>query len=230
MQKSKSDRFTPTQMFCKEVKPQLSSYLDQELPKLEMGAVGCHLRNCSDCAFEMMQMRQVHSVLQRAQPVSASSTFLPRLMQKATALEPHRPIPLFQRGNHFPPTRSDSPTKSGVGRMSKYIRKNQSISRCFGWVEGKANRLLVVGLSIIFAAVLLMVRFYDQPTSMTPVFASRVQSQPSDLGLALSVITSPATYVYINPRQMSTVDSPIQPIQKQILPHPMLFRSKLSDQ
>ena len=80
MQKSKSDRFTPTQMFCKEVKPQLSSYLDQELPKLEMGAVGCHLRNCSDCAFEMMQMRQVHSVLQRAQPVSASSTFLPLML------------------------------------------------------------------------------------------------------------------------------------------------------
>ena len=220
MQKSELDRSTPAQMSCKEVKPQLSSYLDQELSELEIGAVRYHLRNCSDCAFEMMQMQQVHSVLQRVQPVSASSTFLPRLMRKAATLEPHRPIPLFQRGDYFPPTGSGSTIKSGVGRMS----------RCLGWIEGKANQLSVVGLSILFAAVLLTAHFHDQLTLMTPVFTSRVQSQPSDLGLALSVITSPAAYVYMTPRQMYTVDSPIQPIQKQILPHPMLFRSKLSDQ
>ena len=55
---------------------QLSSYLDQELPKPEMKMVEAHLEDCDDCRFELMQLRQVDIVLRGEEPISPSPEFL----------------------------------------------------------------------------------------------------------------------------------------------------------
>ena len=55
---------------------QLSSYLDQELPKPEMKMVEAHLENCYDCRLELIQLRQVDNVLRGEESISPSSKFL----------------------------------------------------------------------------------------------------------------------------------------------------------
>ena len=55
---------------------QLSSYLDQELPKPEMKMVEAHLENCYDCRLELIQLRQVDNVLRGEESISPSSEFL----------------------------------------------------------------------------------------------------------------------------------------------------------
>ena len=55
---------------------QLSSYLDQELPKPEMKMVEAHLENCYDCRLELIQLRQVDNVLRGEESILPSSEFL----------------------------------------------------------------------------------------------------------------------------------------------------------
>ena len=55
---------------------QLSSYLDQELPKPEMKMVEAHLESCYDCRLELIQLRQVDNVLRGEESFSPSSEFL----------------------------------------------------------------------------------------------------------------------------------------------------------
>ena len=55
---------------------QLSSYLDQELPKPEMKMVEVHLESCYDCRLELIQLRQVDNVLRGEESFSPSSEFL----------------------------------------------------------------------------------------------------------------------------------------------------------
>ena len=55
---------------------QLSSYLDQELPKPEMKMVEAHLESCYDCRLELIQLRQVDNVLRGEESISPSSEFL----------------------------------------------------------------------------------------------------------------------------------------------------------
>ena len=55
---------------------QLSSYLDQELPKPKMKMVEAHLENCYDCRLELIQLRQVDNVLRGEESISPSSEFL----------------------------------------------------------------------------------------------------------------------------------------------------------
>ena len=55
---------------------QLSSYLDQELPKPEMKMVEVHLESCYDCRLELIQLRQVDNVLRGEESISPSSEFM----------------------------------------------------------------------------------------------------------------------------------------------------------
>ena len=71
---------------CENVQPQLSAYVDREMPLWTIQLIQWHLKRCPSCAHEAMRLRQTNKILHQLQPVKTSDNFLPDLMRQAAAI------------------------------------------------------------------------------------------------------------------------------------------------
>lgn len=71
---------------CENVQPQLSPYVDREMPLWTIQLIQWHLKRCPNCAHEAMRLRQTNKILHQLEPVQASDNFLPDLMRQAAAI------------------------------------------------------------------------------------------------------------------------------------------------
>ncbi len=71
---------------CENVQPQLSAYVDREMPLWTIQLIQWHLKRCPSCAHETMRLRQTSKILHQLEPVKTSDNFLPDLMRQAAAI------------------------------------------------------------------------------------------------------------------------------------------------
>ena len=71
---------------CENVQPQLSAYIDREMPLWTIQLIQWHLKRCPNCAHETMRLRQTNKILHQLEPVKTSDNFLPNLMRHAAAI------------------------------------------------------------------------------------------------------------------------------------------------
>ena len=71
---------------CENVQPQLSAYIDREMPLWTIQLIQWHLKRCPSCAHEAMRLRQTDKILHQLDPVKTSDNFLPDLMRQAAAI------------------------------------------------------------------------------------------------------------------------------------------------
>ena len=71
---------------CENVQPQLSAYVDREMPLWTIQLIQWHLKRCPSCAHEVMRLRQTNKILCQLDPVKTSDNFLPDLMRRAAAM------------------------------------------------------------------------------------------------------------------------------------------------
>lgn len=122
---------------------QLSSYLDQELPKPEMKMVEAHLENCYDCRLELIQLRQVDNVLRGEESFSPSSEFLTNVRTQ---------IKKRQR-------------KSRKFWFDRFVSAVNYFLPCFS-SNRKIIRLSIVSLSIVIG-IILHSQLLTLPTSLS---------------------------------------------------------------
>tara|TARA_B100000029_G_scaffold183735_1_gene181295 strand:+ start:2442 stop:3029 length:588 start_codon:yes stop_codon:yes gene_type:complete len=122
---------------------QLSSYLDQELPKPEMKMVEAHLENCYDCRLELIQLRQVDNVLRGEESILPSSEFLTNVRTQ---------IKKRQR-------------KSRKFWFDRFVSAVNYFLPCFS-SNRKIIRLSIVSLSIVIG-IILHSQLLTLPTSLS---------------------------------------------------------------
>lgn len=122
---------------------QLSSYLDQELPKPEMKMVEAHLESCYDCRLELIQLRQVDNVLRGEESFSPSSEFLTNVRTQ---------IKKRQR-------------KSRKFWFDRFVSAVNYFLPCFS-SNRKIIRLSIVSLSIVIG-IILHSQLLTLPTSLS---------------------------------------------------------------
>ena len=71
---------------CENVQPQLSAYVDREMPLWTIQLIRWHLKCCPSCAHEATRLRQINKILHQLEPVKTSDNFLPDLMRQAAAI------------------------------------------------------------------------------------------------------------------------------------------------
>jgi len=71
---------------CKDILPQLSAYIDRELPLWEAQMIRWHLRRCQECAFEFMLLMDTSDALKSLNSVATSDKFLRKVMTKASMM------------------------------------------------------------------------------------------------------------------------------------------------
>lgn len=71
---------------CENVQPQLSAYIDREMPLWTIQLIQWHLKRCPSCAHEAMRLRQTDKILHQLDPVKTADNFLPDLMRQAAAI------------------------------------------------------------------------------------------------------------------------------------------------
>ncbi len=71
---------------CENVQPQLSAYVDREMPLWTIQLIQWHLKRCPNCAHEAMRLQQTNKVLHQLEPVKTSDNFLPDLMRQAASI------------------------------------------------------------------------------------------------------------------------------------------------
>ena len=127
---------------------QLSSYLDQELPKPEMKMVEAHLENCYDCRLESIQLRQVDNVLRGEESISPSSEFLTNVRTQIKKRQrKSRKFWFVSAVNYFLPSPLDT------------------FLPCFS-SNRKIIRLSIVSLSIVIG-IILHSQLLTLPTSLS---------------------------------------------------------------
>lgn len=84
---------------CENIEPQISAYLDREMPAWRMQLIRWHLKRCPACAHETMRLQQTDQIIRSLTSVKTSDTFLPDLMRRVSvaSVAEKREIPLFQR-------------------------------------------------------------------------------------------------------------------------------------
>ena len=71
---------------CENIQPQLSAYVDREMPLWTIRLIQWHLKRCPNCAHEVMRLWQTTKILHQLDSVKASDSFLPDLMHRAAAI------------------------------------------------------------------------------------------------------------------------------------------------
>ena len=71
---------------CENIQPQLSAYIDREMPLWTIQLIQWHLKRCPSCAHKVMRLRQTNKILHQLDPVKTSDNFLPDLMRQAAAI------------------------------------------------------------------------------------------------------------------------------------------------
>ena len=82
---------------CEDVQPQISAYLDREMPLWKIQLIQLHLKRCSPCAHENMRLQQTHKILGQLDSVRTSNEFLSDVMRRVStisSMERQRVLPI----------------------------------------------------------------------------------------------------------------------------------------
>lgn len=82
---------------CEDVRPQLSAYLDREMPLWKIQLIQLHLKRCPTCAYEAMRLQQTDKMLSRLDSVRTSNEFLSGVMRQVStisSMERQRVLPI----------------------------------------------------------------------------------------------------------------------------------------
>ncbi|MBC8456705.1 MAG: zf-HC2 domain-containing protein [Deltaproteobacteria bacterium] len=71
---------------CKNIRPQLSAYMDCEVPLWKAQIIRWHLKRCPDCAFEFMTLQDTATAMKSLEHVTTSDRFLTEIMTKASLM------------------------------------------------------------------------------------------------------------------------------------------------
>lgn len=84
---------------CEDIRPQLSAYIDCEVPLWEAQIIRWHLRKCHECAFEYMLLMDTSEAMKSFAGVTTSDNFLREVITKASMMAVHerKELNLFQR-------------------------------------------------------------------------------------------------------------------------------------
>ena len=84
---------------CETVNPQISAYLDREMPLWRAQLIQWHLKRCPACAHEVVSLQQADKILGKLEPIKTSDSFLPDVMRYASeiAVIEKRQLPLMRR-------------------------------------------------------------------------------------------------------------------------------------
>ncbi|MFQ6043982.1 MAG: zf-HC2 domain-containing protein, partial [Candidatus Poribacteria bacterium] len=84
---------------CENIRPQLSAYIDREVPLWEAQMIRWHIRRCHECAFEYMLLMDTSEAMRFFAGVTTSDNFLREVMIKASmmAVYERKGLNLFQR-------------------------------------------------------------------------------------------------------------------------------------
>ena len=84
---------------CEYIRPQLSAYIDREVPLWEAQMIRWHIRRCHECAFEYMLLMDTSEAMKSLVSVTAPDSFLSEVMTKASmmAVYERKKLNLFQR-------------------------------------------------------------------------------------------------------------------------------------
>jgi anti-sigma factor RsiW len=84
---------------CENIQPQLSAYLDGEMPLWKLQLIQWHLKRCPICAHDVIGMQQTDKILRRLNRVKTSDSFLSDVMQQVSiiAVTEKRRIPWIHR-------------------------------------------------------------------------------------------------------------------------------------
>ena len=84
---------------CESVHPQISAYLDREMPLWRVQLIQWHLKRCPTCAHEVMSLQQADKILGKLEPIKTSDSFLPDVMRHVSeiAVIEKRQLPLMRR-------------------------------------------------------------------------------------------------------------------------------------
>jgi len=84
---------------CEDIRPQLSAYIDREVPLWEAQMIRWHIRSCHECAFEYMLLMDTSEAMKSLVSVAVPDNFLSEVMTKASmmAVYERKKLNLFQR-------------------------------------------------------------------------------------------------------------------------------------
>ena len=84
---------------CDNVFPQISAFVDRELPLWKIELIRWHIRRCPRCAHEAAYLQQTDQLLRELPTTKAPETFLSDVMQQASSIAVHaqREAPLAHR-------------------------------------------------------------------------------------------------------------------------------------
>ena len=71
---------------CEDVRPQISAYLDREMPLWKIQLIQLHLKRCPTCAYETMRLKQTDKILGRLDSVRTSNEFLSGVMRQVSTI------------------------------------------------------------------------------------------------------------------------------------------------
>ena len=71
---------------CEDIRPQLSAYIDREVPLWEAQMIRWHIRRCHECAFEYMLLMDTSEAMKSLVSVAAPDNFLSEVMSKASMM------------------------------------------------------------------------------------------------------------------------------------------------
>lgn len=71
---------------CKTIHPELSAYLDNEVPLWKENVIRRHLKQCQNCASEVELILQTDRTLRFVTPITASETFLTGVLSRANRM------------------------------------------------------------------------------------------------------------------------------------------------
>jgi anti-sigma factor RsiW len=69
---------------CEDIRPQISAYLDREMPQWRMRLIQLHIKRCPTCAHEAMRLQQTDKILSQLDSVRTSNEFLSDVMRQVS--------------------------------------------------------------------------------------------------------------------------------------------------
>ena len=145
---------------CENVQPQLSAYIDREMPLWTIQLIQWHLKRCPSCAHEVMHLRQTDKILHQLDPIKTADNFLPDLMRQAAA------ITVIERGQ--------------ISVIRRILRRLES---SFAWMLYSFRtrvRPYAVVTSLALIATVVSITLYQPRFPLPPDDALTLAQSPAD--------------------------------------------------
>ncbi len=144
-------------LHCENVRPDLSAYLDRELPRWKMQLIRWHLYQCPRCSHEMALLQQTDEILHWLPVRAVESDLAHRILQRAEA-ENRKGVPIWKHST------------STVTRF-RYLLRQKALASAFAIC-------LLIGLGITLTQSVMKPKPAAEP-EVRVVQVDLIQEQPA---------------------------------------------------